>query len=212
VLVLNHATPDMPGNGNVYRVIIGGSYTLDGNLRGPVGPKGDQGDVGLADLIPIVQRIDLLEARVARLESFHLVTITDDVQLDDDEDILVGYPVPLPAGSDYQGSAHLTFELSPAILTSLPRLVVAWIEASGAVVITGPASAQFTLHSALPYGSLDIGPIRAVATGAASIVLNVRTTVIGGSAPGPGYVVLKARTSALNATTPKLQATGLIAR
>jgi len=212
VLVLSHGNPDMPGNGNVYRVIIGGGYLLDGNLRGPVGPKGDQGDVGLADLIPIVQRLDALQARVDRLESFHLVTLTDDVQLADDSNILVGYPVPLPQGSDYQGSAHLTFELSPGIATSLPRLIVAWLEAVGEVAITGPASGQLTLHGALPYGSLDIGPVRAVSTGAASIVLYVRTTIIGGSAPGPGYVVLKAETSALNATTPKVQATGLIAR
>jgi hypothetical protein len=214
ILVLPHGGPDIPGSGNVYRVMLDGGYSLDGNIRGPAGPQGPPGDVSWADLGAVVARLDALTARVDRLESFHLVTIAQDVDLADDQNILVGYPVPLPPGSDYQGSAHLTFELSPSIPTSATRLITAWMEASGAVEITGPASGQLTLHSALPYGTLSIGPVRAISTGAASIVLYVRSTYVGvgGLPPNPGYATLKAMTSALGATTAKPLATGLIAR
>jgi hypothetical protein len=217
VLILNHANPDAPGNGNVYRVQLGGGYTLDGNIRGPIGPKGDQGDVGLADLIPIVQRIDALEARVVRLETFNLANLAGDIIMDgvdprpgDDTDVLIANVV-LPPNGEYQGSAHLTFELAgPA--TMLPRLVVAWIEAIGPVVLSGGASGQLTLHSALPYGTLSLGPVRAVSSGPGNILLYVRSTLVGGSAPGPGWVVVKAATSMLGATAAKPLATGLIAR
>jgi hypothetical protein len=216
VLVLNHAVPDMPGNGNVYRVLVGGSYGLDGNLRGPVGPKGDQGDVGMADLIPIVNRLDALQARVDRLESFQLITLASDMRLTDDADTVVSTVV-IPPGGDSQGSAHLTFELNEAGATppgpgaSMPKLVTAWIEAIGAVVLTGPASGQITLHQALPYGTLSVGPVRAIATGAGNVVLYVRVTDLGGGAPR-GNAVLKAATSAVGTATAKPLATGLIAR
>jgi len=214
VLVLNHATPDMPGNGNVYRVIIGGGYTLDGNLRGPVGPQGPQGDVGMADLIPIVNRIDALQARVDRLESFQLVTLNNDMVLTDEADTIVSTVV-IPAGGDSQGSAHLTFALAngtPAGSES-PRVVTAWIEGIGAVAVTGPASGQLTLHQALPYGTLSIGPVRAVSTGAGNVVLYVRASpALAGGGPFSGNAVLKAATSVIGTTTAKPQATGLIAR
>jgi hypothetical protein len=216
VLVLNHATPDMPGNGNVYRVMIGGGYSLDGNLRGPIGPKGDPGDVSWADLIPIVNRIDALQARVDRLESFQLATLPNDMRLVDGADTIVTTVV-VPAGGDSQGSAHLTFELNEAGVeppgpgASMPKLVTAWIEPIGAVVLTGPASGQVTLHQALPYATLSIGPVRAVATGAGNVVLYVRSTDLGGGAPR-GNTVLKAATSVVGTATAKPLATGLIAR
>jgi hypothetical protein len=209
--------PDAPGHGNVYTVIPGGGYNLDGNLRGPVGPQGPPGDVSWGDIIPIVNRIDALEARVVRLETFNLANLAADIVMDglasrpgDDTNVLLANVV-LPPNGEYQGSAHLTVELAgPA--TMLPRLVVAWIEAIGSVVLSGAASGQLTLHSALPYGTLSLGPVRAVSTGPGNVLLYVRTTIIGGTAPGPGWPVVKAATSALGATTAKPLATGLVAR
>jgi hypothetical protein len=216
VLVLNHAVPDMPGNGNVYRVLLGGAYGLDGNLRGPVGPKGDQGDVGLADLIPIVNRLDALQARVDRLESFHLATITADVPLDDNVDTLIGIPVVLPPNADYLASAHLTFELVNNAAT--PRVVTAWIEGLGPVAITGPASGQVTLHQALPFVTLDVGPVRASSSGPGNAMMYVRATPLAGGTQ-TGQVIVKATTSTFVGTPPvnppmvaRLGATGLTAR
>jgi hypothetical protein len=191
-------------------------------VQGPPGPQGEQGeqgppgDVSMADLIPIVARIDALQARVDRLESFQLATLPNDMRLDDDVDTIVTTVV-IPAGGDSQGSAHLTFELNEAGATppgpgaSMPKLITAWIEELGAVVLTGPASGQITLHQALPYGTLSIGPVRAVGTGAGNAVLKVRVTDLGGGAPR-GNAVLKAATSAVGSATAKPRATGLIAR
>jgi hypothetical protein len=216
VLVLNHAAPDMPGNGNVYRVLVGGGYGLDGNLRGPAGPQGPPGDVSWGDIIPIVGRIDALETRVARLESFALTTILADVPLTDNADTLVGNPVVLPPGGDYQGSAHLTFELANGAPpgSESPRVLIAWIEPLGSVEVTGPSSGQLTLHQALPYGTLSIGPVRAVSTGPGNVILYVRAVPLGGG-PYSGAAVLKAMTSAAGSAPPaepKPRATGLIAR
>jgi hypothetical protein len=93
----------------------------------------------------------------------------------------------------------------------LPRLVTAWIEAIGPVVLSGGASGQLTVHSALPYGTLSLGPVRAVSSGPGNILLYVRSTMIG-SAPNAGWLVVKAATSTLGATAAKPLATGLIAR
>jgi hypothetical protein len=221
VLVLNHSNPDMPGNGNVYRVIIGGGYTLDGNLRGPIGPKGDPGDVSWADLGAVVARLDALQARVDRLETFNLGVLNNDVVLaapvggggEESDRILVN--IPLQPGGEYMGSANLTFELTGAPVpgSETPRLVTAWIEPYFDAVISGPSSGQLTLHSALPYGTLTIGPVRIAvpAGGAGSAVLTVRSTPIGGS-PVAGNVVVKQRTAVLGSQEAKDRATGLVAR
>jgi hypothetical protein len=202
--------PDAPGHGNVYTVLPAGVYNLDGNIRGPAGPQGVPGEVSMADLIPVVQRVDALEARVNRLESFQIVTLANDVILQDDTDTLVATAV-MPALGDSQGSAHLTFELP--FPSALPRLIVAWIEGIGTVTVTGPASGQLTLHQALPYGTLSIGPVRAVNTGVAgNVVLYVRVTPIGGGPGASDRAVMKAATSVLGAATAKPLATGLIAR
>jgi hypothetical protein len=224
ILILNHATPDMPGNGNVYRVIIGGGYTLDGNLRGPIGPQGPPGEVQWADIIPIVNRLDALQARVDRLESFHLATITADIPLDglagrpgDNVDVLIGVPVVLPPNAEYMANAHLTFELTGG--TMIPRVITAWIAGLGAVEISGPSSGQLVLHTALPYATLDLGPVRAVSTGLGNAMLYVRSTPMGSLGATPGYVVVKANTSTLDVIpppadpmVPQPRATGLIAR
>jgi hypothetical protein len=175
---------------------------------GPEGPQGVPGEVQWADIIPIVARIDGLEARVARLESFQLVTLTADKVLPDNSDEVVGTVV-LPTG-DSQGSAHLTFELD-GDAAATPRLVVAWIDIAGPVLLSGPASGQITLHAALPYGTLTLGPVRATNTGAGNAVLYVRVADISGG-PARGNAVLKAATSAVGTATAKPQATGLIAR
>jgi len=219
VLVLNHATPDMPGNGNVYRVMIGGGYSLDGNLRGPVGPKGDQGDVSWADLGAVVARLDALQARVDRLESFHLATIPDDVPLVDNADSLIGIPVVLPPNAEYLASAHLTVELNVvAVPAASPRVITAWIAGLGPVAISGPGSGQVTLHQALPYATLAIGPVRAVSTGPGNVMLYVRATPLDGGAP-VGQAVVKASTSVFPGVPPvnppmvaQPRATGILAR
>jgi hypothetical protein len=189
---------------------IAGSVGPEGpeGPQGPAGPQGPPGDVSWADLFPIVARIDALDARVARLESFQLVTLTSDKVLADNSDEVVGTVV-LPTG-DSMGSAHLTFQLDTDAAAT-PRLVVAWIGVAGPVLLDGPASGQITLHSALPYGTLSLGPVRATNTGAGNAVLYVRVTDISGGAPR-GAAVLKAATSAVGTATAKPQATGLIAR
>jgi hypothetical protein len=210
ILVMNHANPDMPGNGNIYRCLIGGGYILDGNLRGPIGPQGPPGEVRWADIVPIVDRLDALTARVDRLESFSLQTLSSDRDMANDTDTVVGTVVLAPGG-DYQGSAHLTFELDATDSAASPKLITAWVEGIGGVTVTGPASGQLTLHQALPYGTLSLGPVRAVSTGAGNVVLYARATELPGQPPR-GKVILKAATSALGATTAKPLATGLIAR
>jgi hypothetical protein len=214
VLVLSHGNPDYPGNGNVYRVMIDGGYVLDGNIRGPVGPQGPPGEVRWADIIPIVDRLDALTARVDRLEAITLQTLSSDRAVDDEADVIVSTVVLQPG--EYQGSAHLTFELNliPANGgdgAAAPHLLIAWIEGIGTAVVTGPAAGQLTVHQALPYGSVDIGPLRVVvpAGPAANIVLYVRSVPIG---PPRGHVLLKASTSPLGETTAKPLATGLVAR
>jgi len=163
-----------------------------------------------------VARIDALQARVDRLESFQLATLPNDMTLADDTDQVVTTVV-LPPGGDAQGSAHLTFELydpgsqPPGPGAAMPKLVTAWIEGLGPVIVSGPASGQVTLHQALPYGTLSIGPVRATATGTGNAVLYVRVTDLGGGAPR-GNVILKAATSAVGAATAKPLATELIAR
>jgi hypothetical protein len=205
------ANPDAPGHGDVYQVLATGGYSRDGNLRGPAGPQGVPGEVSMADLIPVVQRVDALEARVNRLESFQIVTLANDVILQDDTDTLVATAV-MPALGDSQGSAHLTFELPPDI-APVTRLIVAWIEGIGTVTVTGPASGQLTLHQALPYGTLSIGPVRAVNSGVAgNVVLYVRVTPVGAGPAPTDRAVMKAATSVLGTATAKPLATGLIAR
>jgi len=209
---------DQGDQGPIGPVGIQGVQGVPGD-QGPAGPQGPPGEVQWADIIPIVQRIDALEARVVRLETFNLANLAGDIIMDgsnpparpgDDTDVLIANVV-LPANGQYQGSAHLTFELAgPA--TMLPRLVVAWIEPLGSVELSGGASGQLTLHAALPYGTLSLGPVRAVSTGPGNVLLYVRTTLVGGSAPGPGWVVVKASTSVLGATSAKVLATGLVAR
>jgi hypothetical protein len=158
-----------------------------------------------------VQRIDALELRVNRLESFQIATLANDMILADDTDVMISTVV-MPALGDSQGSAHLTFELPPDI-APVSRLIVAWIEAIGTVTVSGPASGQLTLHQALPYGTLSLGPVRAVNAGAAgNLVLYVRVTPIGAGPSPTDRAVLKAATSVLGAATAKPLASGLIAR
>jgi hypothetical protein len=192
-------------------VLPAGVYNLDGNIRGPAGPQGEPGEVQWVDVFPIVQRIDALEGRVNRLESFQLATLNNDMVLTDDTDVLVSTVV-MPALGDSQGSAHLTFEL-PSDIAPVTRLIVAWIEGIGTVTVTGPASGQLTLHQALPYGTLSIGPVRAVNSGVAgNVVLYVRVTPIGAGPAPTDKAVLKAATSVVGTATAKPLATGLIAR
>ena len=203
--------PDAPGHGDVYTVLPSGAYNRDGNIRGPAGPQGEPGEVQWVDVFPIVQRIDALEGRVNRLESFQLATLNNDMVLTDDTDVLVSTVV-MPALGDSQGSAHLTFEL-PSDIAPVTRLIVAWIEGIGTVTVTGPASGQLTLHQALPYGTLSIGPVRAVNSGVAgNVVLYVRVTPIGAGPAPTDKAVLKAATSVVGTATAKPLATGLIAR
>jgi hypothetical protein len=212
ILVLSPGSPDMPGNGNVYRVQLGGGYTLDGNIRGPAGPQGPPGEVQWADIIPIVARLDALTARVDRLESFQFGPVTSDRVLTDNADVDLTTIV-IPAGTESAGSAHLTFELTDPAAAA--RVIIAWIYGIGDTVITGPASGQITLHQALPYGTLGLGPVRAStpAGGVGNAVLAVRAVPLGGG-PYTGSAVLKAATSAAGTppATARTQASGLIAR
>ena len=156
------ADPEAANHGNVYEITTGGIFTYRGNIRGPAGPQGEQGpqgspgDVSWVDLFPIVARIDALQARVDKLEAFQLVTMTSDVPVPDMADTTINTVV-IPANSEAQGSAHLTFELTD--LAGVPRLVTAWIESLGNITITGPSAAQITLHpaSALRHGQHRAG-------------------------------------------------------
>jgi len=155
-----------------------------------------------------VQRIDGLEARVNRLESFQLQTLGSDRVLTDGTDTIIA-TVGLPEG-DYLGSGHLTLELTNPSAT--PRLVTAWIGAIGGAVLTGPASAQLSLHPQLAYGSVSLGPFRLLVSGApGNAVLYVRSTGIGGAPIGE--VVIKAATSlAPGLADAHPNASGIIAR
>jgi hypothetical protein len=65
-------------------------------------------------------------------------------------------------------------------------------------VVTGPTSAQLTLHNALPYGTLSIGPVRVSVppgAGGSNAVIAVRAVPLGGG-PYSGGAVLKTMTSA----------------
>jgi hypothetical protein len=215
VLILNHAVPDMPGNGNVYRVLLGGAYGLDGNIRGPVGPKGDQGDVGLGDLIPIVLRIDALEARVNRLEAVVTETLTADKVVPDEpadpnDPSQIVWSTVLPLG-DHSATASMTFALDlGGDVAAANRIVTAWLEGIGAVVVSGNQAAQVTIHQALPVGSLTIGPVRMIVSGPGNAVVRVRADRI----PAEGGVNLTGRALLKAATfaSAKPGATGLVAR
>ena len=165
----------------------------------------------MADLIPVVQRLDALQARVDKLESFQLATITSDWTLRDftDEQFLT---VVLPTNGEYQGSAHLSLEL-PADATAA-RKVTAWIDViDGTATVTGPGAGQVTLHPQLPYATLDIGPVRLV-TGptVANAVLHVQADPLSGGGGG-SQVIVKASTSVIASGAPaQPRATGLIAR
>jgi hypothetical protein len=180
--------------------------------EGPQGERGEQGppgDVSWADLIPIVTRLDALQARVDKLESFQLQTLTSDRVLADDTDVVLINQV-LQVG-EYQASATLSLELDP-VAQPPGRLITAWIQPLGGAVATGPGSAQITLHQALPYGQLALGPVRMTVTGSAgNAILYVRSTPIGGG-PFAGAATVKAATSALGSTVPQPRATGLVAR
>ena len=155
----------------------------------------------MADLIPVVQRLDALQARVDALESFAAQTMTSDVTLVDGVDTFV-LNVPLALGS-HLGVATLSLEL---VEGGIGFAVTAWLAASGPVTLTGNRSAQVTLHPQLPYDSITLGPVRADVTGVANVVVYVRANSMGG---GTGRVVVKAATS----TTPTLAgASGFLAR
>jgi hypothetical protein len=202
--------PDAPGHGNVYTVLPGGGYNLDGNIRGPAGPQGPQGipgDVQWSDIIPIVNRLDALQARVDKLEAFNLQTLNADRAVPDDADTVLINQVLQPG--DYQASATLTLELTDPAAPA--RMVTAWIDAIGGAVATGPGSGQVTLHQALPYGQLIIGPVRLAVSAVGNAVLYVRASPLGGG-PNVGGVVVKASTSVSGGATAQPRATGLIAR
>src|SRR5580693_1244045 len=204
---------DQGDQGPIGPVGIQGVQGVPGD-QGPAGPQGEPGEVQWQDIFPIVTRIDGLEARVNRLESFQLVTLANDMTVTDNTDTLVSTVV-MPALGDSQGSAHLTFELQGGAPpgSEIPRLVVAWIEGIGTVTISGPASGQLTLHGQLPYGMISLGPVRAVNSGVAgNVVLYVRVTPMGGGPGATDRVILKAATSVLGSATAKPLATGLIAR
>jgi len=211
------ADPEAFGHGNIYDIQPGPVFAFAGNIRGPAGPVGPQGPQGVpgevqwADIIPIVNRLDALQARVDKLEAFQLVTMTTDVPVPDMTDTTINTVV-IPANSEAQGSAHLTFELTD--LGGAPRLVTAWIESLGNMTITGPSATQITLHAALPYGTASIGPLRAVVgDSAANLVLKVRSDPFGGGPGGSGGVVVKAATSVVpGGGGAKPRASGIIAR
>jgi hypothetical protein len=69
------------------------------------------------------------------------------------------------------------------------------------VAITGPASGQVTLHQALPFAALDIGPVRAASTGPGNAMMYVRATPLAGGTQ-TGQVVVKATTSTFVGTPP----------
>jgi hypothetical protein len=219
VLVMNHAVPDMPGNGNVYRVQLGGAYGLDGNLRGPAGPQGPQGppgDVSWADLGAVVARIDALEARLARLEFVAAETLLADKPVADEPanengaDVIL-WVTPIQQG-DHLATASFTFALEKgADVSAANRIVTAWIEPVGSdVTISGNRAGQVTLHQALPAGSITIGPMRLVVNGPTSVVCKLRADRI----PDEGGVVLSGRAVLKAATfiSGKAGATGLVAR
>ena len=186
----------------------GAQVNRDGNIRGPAGPKGDPGDLTMGDLIPVVQRIDGLEVRVGKLESFQMQTLGSDRTIAENTDVIIA-TVGLAEG-EYQASGHLTFELTGS--TANGRLITAWIGGIGGAVITGPSAAQITLHQQLPYASVHLGPFRVLVSGApGNAVLYVRSTSLGG---GPvGDVVVKAVTSlAPGLADAHPNASGIIAR
>ena len=161
-----------------------------------------------ADLLPVVQRIDGLEARVNRLESFQLQVLGSDRTLADSTDVIIA-TVGLTEG-DYLGSGHLTFELTNPAATG--RLLTVWVATIGGAVITGPSSAQLSLHQALPYASVAVGPFKLLVAGApGNAVLYARSTPLGGAPVGE--VVVKASTSTtIGVTDSHPNASGIIAR
>ena len=208
------ADPEAFGHGNIYDIQPGPVFAYGGNIRGPagpVGPQGPPGDVSWVDLFPIVARIDALQARVDKLESFQLVTMPADIPAADMADTTINTVV-IPPNSEAQGSAHLSFELTDT--AGAPRLVTAWIESLGSMTITGPSAGQITLHSALPYGTISIGPLRAVVGDtAANLVLKVRSDPFGGGSGPSGGVIVKASTSVVpGGGGSKPRASGIIAR
>jgi len=210
------ANPDAPGHGNVYTVLPAGVYNLDGNLRGPAGPQGPPGDVSWGDIIPIVGRIDALEARVARLEFVAAETLLADKPVADEPanengaDVIL-WVTPIQQG-DHLATATFTFALDKGTdVSAANRIVTAWIEPVGSdVVISGNRAGQVTLHQALPAGSVTLGPMRLVVSGPTSVVCKVRADRI----PDEGGVVLNGRALLKAATfvSGKAGATGLVAR
>ena len=157
-----------------------------------------------ADVIPIVARIDALQARVDALENFTAATISSDAALDDGvARVLINQPL---AVGDHMGVCTLSFDLvNPS---ASPRAVTAWIEAVGPAELAGPRAAQVTLHGALPVGSLTLGPVQVHVTGLANVVVYARADPIGSPSVGD-KVVVKASTS----TAPiKPGASGFVAR
>ena len=158
------------------------------------------------DLFPIVARIDALQARVDALESFTAAVLTNDYPTTDNTDHII-QNIPLAVG-DHLGTATLALELTG---DDTPRIVHAWFEVVGPMTLTGPRSAQATLHPQLPYGSITVGPVRATVTGVANIILHVRANPLSGGGAG-GRVVIKANTSIVAGMTAQPGASGFTGR
>lgn len=209
ICLIPGGTATTPGHGDVYQVVTPDSLARIGSIlgpagpQGPQGPKGDQGDVGMGDLIPIVNRIDALEARIVGLEYSAAATITADQALTDDDDAYA-QAVPLQPGT-HVGTAAISLELDGS--TATPRNVTAWIEVANAT-ITGPSAAQVTLHQALPLATLHLGPVRIVNTATTSAVVRVRAAPFPGAGGPSGRVLIKA-TASVNSQP---RATGFVAR
>jgi len=173
---------------------------------GPPGPQGPPGEVSMADLVAVVVRLDALQARVDKLENFAASTLASDYPLTDGTDHII-QSLPLAVG-DHLGTATLSLELEGG---DVGRIVTAWFEAAGPMTLTGPRSAQITLHPALQYGSLTIGPVRANVTGTANIVVHVRAYPVSGGG-GTGRAVVKASTSVVPGLAAVAGASGFTGR
>jgi hypothetical protein len=106
-------------------------------------------------------------------------------------------------------SAQVTLDLTGIGATS--RVVTAWLDPIGAVFADGPRSAQITLHQAVNYATVSVGPARFIATGTGNVVLYVRSEPAPGSGGPLGSIMVLRNTSMESGWAERPGATGSVA-